>query len=230
MIIGIAGNINSGKDTVASMLNYIMTVGKNKAVFSDWAIKQKAYDNAYSHKVIHFADIVKLNLANMFSLSIDVFNNRKFKDELWYVPSTGKFIEENETNCYQKIELENHFQLDCSNPTQIVKIRTLMQIYAEDCKTMFGKEIWIKSTIIQAKYINEAHKHCLIPDVRFFNEIQAIWKVDGIVIRIVRPKGEIKSEHISENGITTENYTIENTGTLPELFYKVLALYERIKN
>lgn len=230
MIIGIAGNINSGKDTVASMLNYIMSVGKNKAVFSDWAIKQKAYDNAYHHKVIHFADIVKLNLANMFSLSIDVFNNRKFKDELWYVPSTGKFIEENETKGYQKIELENHFQLDCSNPTQIVKIRTLMQTYAEDCKTMFGKEIWIRSTIIQAKYINEAHNHCLIPDVRFFNEIKAIWGANGIVIRIVRPKGEIKSEHISENGITTENYTIENTGTLPELFYKVLALYERIKN
>ena len=230
MIIGIAGNINSGKDTVASMLNYIMSVGKNKATYSDWAIKQKAYDNAYSHKVIHFADIVKLNLANIFSLSIDVFNNRKFKDELWYVPSTGKFIEESETKDYQKIELENRFRLDCSNPTQIVKIRTLMQAYAEDCKTMFGKEIWIRSTIIQAKYINEAHKYCLIPDVRFFNEIQAIWKTNGIVIRIVRPKGEIKSEHISENGITTENYTIENTGTLPELFYKVLALYERIKN
>lgn len=230
MIIGIAGNINSGKDTVASMLNYIIAVGKHKAKFSDWRIKQQAYDNFYKHRIIHFADILKLNLSNIFSLSIDVFNNRKFKDELWYVPFKRKFIEEKDTEKYHKIELENYLELDCNNPNHIIKIRTLIQLYAEHCKTLFGQYVWIISTLIQANYINKGHGFCLIPDVRFFEEVKSIWQNDGIVIRVKRPDGEIKSNHISENGIETENYLIENDSNLSNLFYKVLAVYERIKD
>ena len=43
MIIGISGNINSGKDTVASILVYLYAVGKHKATFRDWVIKKDAY-------------------------------------------------------------------------------------------------------------------------------------------------------------------------------------------
>lgn len=230
MIIGIAGNINSGKDTVASMLNYIFVVGKNRAKFSDWMIKQQAYNNSFKHRTIHFADIIKLNLSYIFSLDVDVFNNRKFKDELWYIPSTGKFIEDNETQEYHKIELENYLELDISNPKHIIKLRTLIQMYAEHCKTLFGHRIWIKSTIIQACNIVKYHKYCLIPDVRFLDECYAIQRKNGIIIYLTRPNNGIESNHISENNNLTYNYHIDNNSNLSNLFYKVLAIYDTIKN
>lgn len=231
MIIGIAGNINSGKDTVASIINYIHSVGKNNATFSEWKIKQTAFDNSYSHKVIHFADIIKSNLANIFCLSVDVFNNRKFKDELWYIPSTGKFIEEEEIKSYhKKVTNDNDFEFNCSNPNHIIKLRTLLQMYGENCKSLFGEYVWTKSTINQAKYINIAHKICIIPDVRFNQEVVAIKANDGIIIKLYRPDGEIKSNHNSENNHLDCDYMIENNGTLSNLFYKVLAIYDKIKN
>lgn len=229
MIIGIAGNINSGKDTVASMLNYMFAVGKNKASFGDWMTKRLGYDNAYQHKIIHFAEVIKLNLSNIFDLSLDVFNNRKFKDELWYVPSTGKFIEENKTSKYNKIILENALELDCSNPNQIVKIRTLIQIYAEHCKVMFGHSIWIKSTLIQSQYIEQVYKICIIPDVRFNDESKAIMNKNGIIIKLERPNNEIQSNHKSENNYIECNYLVKNDTTLSNLFYKILAIYDTIK-
>lgn len=229
MIIGIAGKMNSGKDTVANMFTYIMTVGKNKAKFGDWIINRKVYDNPSNYHITHFALGVKFNLSTMLTLPIDVFNDRTYKDELWYVPSTGKFIEEDKTNNYYKIELENFSELDTNNKTHIIKIRTIMQSYAEQCKTMFGNDVWIKCTMADAITINNLYGYCIIPDVRFNEEVKKIWEANGIVIKIKRPKDEIVSKHISEKTDVHYNYEIINESSLSNLFYKVLAIYEQIK-
>ena len=231
MIIGIAGNINSGKDTVASMLLYIHSVGKNKAKFADWNIKRMAYDNSFKHKIIHFAHVIKSNLSNIFCIDIDYFNNRRYKDELWYHPSTGRFLEDNELKDYHKqITLDNFYEFNSHNPNHVIKLRTLIQTYAEECKRMFGELVWCKSTINQAYWINQAHKICVIPDVRFIHESISIRSNDGIVIKIVRPNNKIQSNHNSENNDLDYDYLIENDETLTVLFFKVLAIYEKIKN
>ena len=229
MIIGIAGKMNSGKDTVASMLNYIISVGKNKAKFSDWVIKQEAYNNPSNYHITHFALGVKSNLSMILTLPIDVFNDRTYKDELWYVPSTGKFIKESETNNYYKIELENFSELDTNNKTHIIKIRTIIQTYAEQCKTMFGNDVWVKCTMANAITIDNLYGYCIIPDVRFNEEVKKIWEANGVVIKITRPKEEIASKHISEKADVHYNYEIINQSNLSNLFYKVLAIYEQIK-
>ena len=229
MIIGIAGNINSGKDTVASMLNYIHIVGKHKATYADWLIKQKAYDNTYSNRIVHFADTIKDNLSDILHLNRDIFDNRNYKDIEWYSPSTGKFIkEENIKNNYIKYTLNSTIQI-LQSSNVIVKLRTLIQLYAEHVKLLFGEDVWIRSCIGKALFLNLTFKYCLIPDVRFFNELKAIWQADGIVIKIERPNNKIESNHCSENNDLPCNYTIINDGTLPQLFFKVLAIYEKIK-
>lgn len=229
MIIGIAGNINSGKDTVASILNYIFAVGKHKAKYSEWLIKRLAFDQSYSNRITHFADTIKDNLSNIFSIPRHLFDDRKHKDELWYSPYTGKFIEEKDlSNEIIKYTLDNPIELLQDNYT-VVKLRTLIQLYAEHIKLLFGERIWIKNTLINASEIDCIFNYCLIPDVRFHKEVDTIWKFNGIVIQVKRPNEEIKSNHCSENNILSCNYTIENNGTLQELFYKVLAIYERIK-
>lgn len=229
MIIGIAGNINSGKDTVASILNYIFTVGKHKAKYSEWLIKRLVFDQSYSSSITHFADTIKDNLSNIFSIPRHLLDSRKHKDELWFDPHTGKFIEEKYlSNEIIKYTLDNPIELLQDEHT-VVKLRTLIQLYAEHIKLLFGENIWINNTLINARENNYNFKYCLIPDVRFQKEIDAIWKFNGIVIEVKRPNEEIKSNHCSENNILSCNYTIENNGTLQELFYKVLAIYERIK-
>ena len=230
MIIGIAGNINSGKDTVASMLNYIFVVGKHKASYAEWATKQKAYDASYSNRVVHFADTIKDNLSDIFHLNRDLFDNRQFKDELWYHSSTGKFIKEEALkDKHIKFTIEDSIEL-LKNKNVVFKLRTIIQLYAEHIKLLFGENIWIRSCIGKALYLNLTFKYSLIPDVRFFNELKAIWKEDGIVIKIERPNNEIKLNHCSENNNLPCNYTIINDGSLPQLFYKVLAVYEKITN
>ena len=231
MIIGIAGNINSGKDTVASMLLYIHQVGKNNAKYADWITKRLAYENSFKHKIVHFAHVIKSNLADIFCLDINYFNNRKYKDELWYHPSTGKFLEDKELKSYTKrITLDNFNQFSANNPNHVVKLRTLIQTYAENCKEMFGHLIWCKTTINQAYWVNQANKICIIPDVRFYDESMSIRANGGIVIKIVRADGEIKSNHVSENNDYEYDFLIQNNSSLQTLFFKVLALYEQIKN
>lgn len=231
MIIGIAGNINSGKDTVASMLLYIHQVGKNNAKYADWLTKKLAYDNSFKHKTIHFADIAKNNLSSILGISVDVFNNRLYKDELWYIPSTGKFIEEKDIARHKVINLENINELDITNKKHIVKLRTILQAYAESCKKIFGNNTWVANTMRIASDINMMYKICIIPDIRFKNESEWIKSYNGIVIYITRPNNEIQSNHVSENNDDIfYNFHINNISNQQTLFFKVLAIYDQIKH
>lgn len=229
MIIGIAGNINSGKDTVASILLYLMIVGKHKAKYSDWLLKKEVYLTTYKHKITHFADGIKDNLSRIFLLDRDLFDNRKFKDELWFNPFTGKFIDELQTSGLHKIELENYLELDVHKKHHIVKLRTLIQMYAEQCKIMFGQDVWVTNTIGIANSISNTHKICLIPDVRFERESSAIQKSGGIIIKLNRLDNPVKVNHVSENNEISYTFLIENEGSLFNLYNKVLAIYDKLK-
>ena len=50
-IIGIAGAKNSGKDTVASMINYIFAVGVTRASYAEYLIKRTSIDNTYKDRI-----------------------------------------------------------------------------------------------------------------------------------------------------------------------------------
>ena len=230
MIIGISGNMNSGKDTVASILIYLNVVGKHKATFREWITKKDSYYQLYNNRIIHFANILKDNLSNILCLNRDIFDNRKFKDELWYHPSTGKFIEDKDVkDTYKKFDKLDPINTPFKN-NGVIKIRTIIQEYAEWCKLIFGRNVWIYGTLKQAIDIEYIHKFVLIPDVRFDNEVSAIKEFNGKVIHINRPNNELSSNHCSENNDITYDYLIENDGTLQNLFYKVLAIYDSIRN
>ena len=55
-VIGIAGCKNSGKDTVANMINYIFTVGVTCAKYSDYIIKKQSINISHKDRIVHFAD------------------------------------------------------------------------------------------------------------------------------------------------------------------------------
>ena len=58
-LIGIKGFKGSGKDTVASMISYILYVGTTKANFDSWHAQHQADIVSNSEIIIHFADKLK---------------------------------------------------------------------------------------------------------------------------------------------------------------------------
>ena len=240
-IIGISGELNSGKDTVASIINYIFGVGVSKANYSDWLIRKAVYDDKYKHRIIHFADPMKDCLSIMYNIPREYFDSREHKDELWYVINGRRFITEKDTNlghCYRiTIDLLKEYTLDYlieKHPkyTIVIKLRTLMQYFGtEVVRNMMGAKLWTNSTMFKAADIAETYKVCIIPDVRFSNEHNAIkgnslYGGDVYVSRDSTKKGGHDSETIDFENTTT----IDNNSTKATLFFKVLAYISNLIN
>ena len=72
----------------------------------------------------------------------------------------------------------------------------------------------------------------VIADVRFQNEVDFIQSLGGYVIKINRPNVLTNDVHPSEmelQSITSYNDVIENTGTLDELYDKLISIIQKYK-
>lgn len=245
-IIGLAGNKGCGKDTVASMINYIFAVGITKAKYSDWMLRRASYDETYKDRVVHFADGLKDCLSIIYNIPRCAFDDRIMKDEMYYSLIAGRFIDKqviqqhssdyniitNEVLKYSSLkdELETYDELH-----PVITIRTLMQYFGtEVCRNHLSRDIWIKSSLAKIVEVAANRRLCIVPDVRFTNEAAAIHKdapsLYGRVIRISRSTdntGE-RDYHDSEIIAFSTDYSITNNGTLAELFFKVLDVCQKI--
>jgi len=245
-IIGLAGNKNSGKDTVASMINYIFAVGITKAKYSDWVLKRTSYDETYKDRIVHFADSLKDCISIIYNIPRRYFDDRKMKDEMYYSFTTGKFVTKQSVEQYKQYyniitnEVLKHSSLKDEFETydelnHVITLRTLMQYFGtEVCRENLGRNIWVKSAIGKITDIAISRRLCIVPDVRFTNETAAIHFDNhflyGRVVRISRNTdntGE-RDYHDSEIIAFSTDYSIINNGTLTELFFKVLDVCQKI--
>lgn len=245
-IIGLAGNKNSGKDTVASMINYIFAVGITKAKYSDWVLKRASYDETYKDRIVHFADNLKDCLSIIYGIPRYAFDDRKMKDEMYYSLTTGNFInkrgvdQNNAGFCVLTNEILKHSSIKNELETYdefnvLITIRTLMQYFGtEVCREHLGHKVWIKSNIAKIVEVAANRRLCIVPDVRFTNEAAAIHKDNpflyGRIIKISRSNNNNNEHdyHDSEIITFTTDYSINNNGTLIELFYKTLDICQKI--
>lgn len=237
ILIGIAGLANSGKDTVASMINYIHHVGVTKATYSDWLTHQVYYDINLKKRIIHFADPLKDCLSIIYNIPREYFDDREKKDEEFYLLNEGRFVKPDMfRNKYHEITID-HLKENSLNDLLHdtvhnvgIKIRTLMQYFGTNiCRNNLHENIWIRSVIYKAAEIAENSGICIIPDVRFSNEADAIifHSFYGGVIKVNR-KSNNKTQHESENIDFQCSDEIDNNGTKMQLFYKVLELYKQL--
>ena len=86
-------------------------------------------------------------------------------------------------------------------------------------RELINEDIWLK----RAEHEMMINKALVITDVRFNNEAELIKSRGGIVINITRKNKAQVLSHKSENGIDSDliNYTIENNGTLIELYQAI---------
>ena len=241
-IIGIAGCANSGKDTVASMINYIFADGVTQASYQRYVIKHISIDGTFKDRIIHFADPLKDVLSCMYNIPRSYFDDRAYKDKYWYNINKGEFIKQPIVigKGYNTINIE-HLNEDWSlhdilntydELNNVIKLRTLMQYFGTNiCRNKMGHDVWINATMRRAIDIANTRRLCIISDVRFDNEVEAIQSVSeplyGGVIKVNRGNNE-SSEHSSEIIDFTVNFEIDNNGTLMQLFYKVLEICQTL--
>ena len=108
-----------------------------------------------------------------------------------------------------------------------------MQYFGTDiCRNHIDNNIWINSTMSKAINIAINRTLCIIPDVRFSNEANAIRNNSklfyGGLIKINRDNID-KDDHSSEHIYFNADFEIDNNGNLMQLFYKVLHICQKIK-
>lgn len=239
-IIGIAGEKGVGKDTVAGMINYLFYKGITQSSYMDYVKSKRTILNSFNDRITHFADPLKDCLSIIFGIERKLFDSREHKDDLWYSIGEKRFITENDYYNKRHFKVTIDMLKDSSlsdyinnqGKYVIIKLRTLMQYFGTNIvRDQLGYKTWINATIIKAATIAETRRLCIIPDVRYSDENEAITKhfLYGGDIMVSRDVGDLDN-HSSEVIDFKCKFNIDNSGTKTALFYKVREIVEEIIN
>ena len=237
MIISISGKINSGKDTVAAIIQYL--IWKNKVekgektnlhyTFKDFTNSKFGGNTLSNWEIKKFADKVKDIVCLLLNCTREQLEDREFKEkelgeEWWY---------------YKDKKGKIYSYLDYNGITKDKKLvlttpRLLMQLVGTECgRQILHPNAWVVSTFIG---FNNHSDNWIITDTRFPNELKAIKDRNGITIRVNRdqeqvlkdkgihiPKHLLTPEHESETALDNAefDYVIENNNTIEDLIEKV---------
>lgn len=229
-IVGIKGFKGSGKDTVASMISYILHDGIMKASYDTWLLYHKNDFIENDEIIIHFADKLKDDISEFCGIDRKLLDKQEIKENYYYNFKTGivstnikdaTYVVDNCNDAILKYnDLSSYLVLYNNNVS--IKIRVLLQYYGTNIiRNHFWREAFIRYTMNKAFDIRNSKGQCIISDARFEDECMAIKYYGGKIIRVDRRVNN--DNHESEQiKICEDDYVIDNTGTLVGLFYKVL--------
>lgn len=226
-IVGIKGFKGSGKDTVASMINYILHDGIMKANYDTWLLYHKNGFVENDEIIIHFADKLKDDIAAFCNIDRKLLDRQDIKEENYYNFKTGIVstnIKDVDYVINNALEFDNLSTLLLLNTNVSIKIRTLLQYYGTNViRNHFWHKAFINYTMNKAFDIRNSKGQCIIADARFENdECEAIKQCGGMIIRVDRKFNNNDNHESEQIKISQDDYVIDNTGTLVGLFYKVL--------
>lgn len=110
-----------------------------------------------------------------------------------------------ENQCYGN-DINKNTPTDIMWEGKNLTAREVMQIVGTDIFRKLKHNVWADATII--KINNEKPSLALIADCRFPNEVEAVKKAGGLVIRLTRKPYE--SDHPSETALEQANYDWKN--------------------
>lgn len=225
-IVGIKGFKGSGKDTVASMISYILHDGIMKATYDKWLFFHKNGFVENNEIIIHFADKLKDDISEFCGIDRKLLDRQEIKENYYYNFKTGIVstnIKDIDCVINTVLEYDNLSTLLLLNNNNVsIKIRALLQYYGTNViRNHFWYEAFIRYTMNKAFDIKNSKGQCIIADARFEDECMTIKYYGGKIIRVDRRVNN--DNHESEQiKISQDDYVIDNTGTLIGLFYKVL--------
>lgn len=222
-IIVISGLKNSGKDTVADMLQYCLSVPEPFRKY--WMYRHYRYAFNSTYEKVAFADSLKDTLSVLFGIPVEKFYERDFKEHFYI---KGLEITDTPDNILDEdsfIKMLNKKDFSFLK-THFITIRQLLQCFGtEIVRGLFGNAFWAE----------RAMKHnfdkMIITDLRFKIELEAVRKRNGLVLYIDNPNC-IPEQHASESEVLEMkdnhdfDFIIENNGTLEDLFNKIVKWME----
>ena len=186
MIVGISGKMQSGKDTVALMWQYIDDCHRfsydNLHIndFKSWYTNKHNLKSDY--KIKYFAGKLRKFVSDIIGMSIEDLMKDEIKNTI--IPSFSKTPRQ----LLQLIGTEVCRVIDSN-----FHIIALMNDYKGQEATMwrddykFNHKGWpTEEDEIKGSYIGILYPNWLIPDTRFPNELKAIEDRNGVVIRVER--------------------------------------------
>lgn len=231
-IVGIKGFKGSGKDTVASMISYILHDGIMKANYDTWLLYYKNGFVENDEIIIHFADKLKDDISEFCGIDRKLLDRQEIKENYYYNFKTGivstnikdaTYVVDKCNDAILKYnDLSSYLVLYNNNVS--IKIRVLLQYYGTNIiRNHFWREAFIRYTMNKAFDIRNSKGQCIIADARFENdECEAIKQCGGMIIRVDKKLNNNDNHESEQIKICEDDYVIDNTGTLVGLFYKVL--------
>lgn len=196
-ILGICGQLGSGKDTAATLL-------KNEHDFKHLAF---AYHiKVFCGKVFDFTEEQlwgpsdKRNEVKKF---VDESDNPlswfEWEQRLWeFGPEFTKKVLPNHPFPYHT--LYDWFCMYRKTFAHNVSARTALQSIGTEWGRTIDPEIWLKATLREAL----SYDRVVISDVRFLNEVEFIQKHGGKVIKIIRPDTDSLAANVGIAGHKSE--------------------------
>lgn len=208
-LIGIAGKAGSGKDTVATIIQFLtldddVFSKTNRDCIAD--LEHKAYCASQSKwKIKKYASTLKKITSIILGCKVNKLEDRDFKEK----------------------ELGKQWQVIDYTLTP----RLLLQRLGTDAARYVHPDIWVNALFSKFK----KKSRWIITDVRFDNEVRAIQERGGIVIRVNRDKSKDSTEqsnHISETAL--DNYEgfdviLNNNDTLEDLIEEIRQILIKYK-
>jgi hypothetical protein len=219
MIISISGKIGAGKDTVGTIVQYLVhTKGIvdleyfeefssnsdfNRENFSEWQINK-------------FADKLKNIACIMLSCTREQLEDQEFKKT--FLPVEWGYLKTPTTH-------------------QLMTVREFLQRLGTDAmRNGLHENVWVNSlmsdyklnsyTRLNVTYIASKLPNWIITDTRFPNELEAVKSKEAITIKVTRNWGSTENlfnNHPSETALDDAefDYEIVNDGTMENLIQKV---------
>ena len=239
-IIGVSGKINSGKDLIGKIINFLATGGEETYVsdenqsaiqgFLEFYEDARNEDGTYMYPwaIKKFADKLKDIICLLIGCTREQLEDREFKE----TPLGA--------------EWSRVLFRDMSDPVGIIAETTprwlLQRIGTEAMRERVHNEIWVNALFADYKgELKEVagsgmfsragmfteYPNWIITDTRFENEAKAIKDRGGIIIRVNRPIAGVLSNHPSEIGLDDYldfDHVIVNGGTIEELVEKIRTI------
>lgn len=216
MIIGVSGYINSGKDTIGKIIQYLDS--GSKASFEKWTKSiihcsgydiggESMYDCENRWKIRKFAAKVKIIAGLLLNVDVEKFEDRDFKDT-----KLGP-------------EWDN------------MTVRAFMQKLGTDAMRYgLHPDVWVNALMSEYKYTPDGLllENWIITDVRFPNEAQAIKDKGGFIVRVNRypPGVSPKLMDLHESEVALDDWEFDhviwNNGTIEDLINQIKEILRKI--
>ncbi|MFW6219807.1 MAG: hypothetical protein ACOC33_03125 [bacterium] len=232
-LIGISGEMQSGKDLTGFIINSIISGLDNDEV--SLAITSKFFRKnvKYDFEIKKFAAIIKQVVSLITGYTLEDLEKQEIKNKLlgWerYVLYYG--IEKKLVRVFETHEDAYDYMVEheiTENPSYKLSyddmtLRDFM-IYlgTEAGREIIHPDIWINGLFKDYKETS----NWIITDVRFFNEANRIKNLNGLIIRVERNfESRTNTTHASEKQLNKNNfswdYIIDNNDTIESLITKL---------